>query len=236
VLRRRIEHYVARGALDIEGVGEKLIDQLVEAGLVISLADLYTLTEEQLAGLERMAQTSARNVLAGLEASKTRPFARWLYGMGIRHVGEHMAEVVAEHWGSVAALRAAGHDDLMGVAAIGPAVADSLVAWLADPDEQALVDRMLAAGLSPRPPRPAVAGGVLEGRTFLFTGTLEHMTRREAQEKVKAAGGKLLSGVSANLDVLVVGAKPGTKLKQAQELGLEIMEELAFLELVDGKG
>ena len=235
VLRRRIEHYVARGALDIEGVGEKLIDQLVESGLVTSLADLYSLTEEQLAGLERMATTSARNVLQGVEASKTRPFARWLYGLGIRHVGEHMAEVVAEHWGGVEALRGVDRDDLLGVAAIGPAVADSLVAWLADEHEQATVDRMLAAGLAPRPPGAAVAGGVLGGRTFLFTGTLEHMTRREAQEKVKAAGGKLLSSVSKNLDVLVVGAKPGGKLKKAQELGIEVMPEQDFLALVDGE-
>ncbi len=234
VLKRRIEHYVARGALDVDGMGSKLVEQLVDGGLVTSLADLYALDVDALAALPRMGAQSAGNVVAGIEASKTRPFARWLYGLGIRHVGEHVAEVVAEHWGSVEALRGATQEALEGVAEIGPVVAEGLAAWLADADEQAVVDRMLAAGLAPAEPvTPSAADGVLAGRTFLFTGSLQHMSRREAREKVKAAGGKLLSGVSKNLDVLVVGDKPGSKLKKAQELGVEVLPEDAFLALLD---
>lgn len=235
VLKRRIEHYVSRGALDVDGMGTKLVEQLVDGGLVASLADLYELDVERLAELPRMGEQSARNVVDGLEKSKTRPFARWLYGLGIRHVGEHVAEVVAEHWGGVAALREATPEALEGVAEIGPVVAQTLGEWLADADEQAVVDRMLERGVAPVAPAATTDDGVLGGRTFLFTGALQHMTRREAREKVKAAGGKLLSGVSKNLDVLVVGEKPGSKLKKAQELGVEVMEEEAFLALL-GEG
>ncbi len=235
VLKRRIEHFVARGGMDIEGVGEKLIEQLVEGAHVTRLADLYALDEETLAGLERMGTQSARNVLSGLEASRTRSFSKLLFALGIRHIGQHVAEVVAEHWPDLERLRAVGAEDLVDVAEIGPVVADSLLAWLADDAEQANVDALYAAGLAPVEPAPRVEGeGPLAGRTFLFTGTLEKLSRREANERVKAAGGKLLSGVSKNLDVLVVGAKPGSKLKKAQELGIEVLDEDAFLDLVGG--
>ncbi len=235
VLARRIEHFVSRAAMDVEGMGGKLVAQLVDTGLVTRLADLYTLTQEQLEELPRMGETSARNVLAGLEASKTRPFARVLFGLGIRHVGQHVAEVVADRWGGFEALRGASQEALEDVAEIGPTVASSLVAWLQDEDEQAQVDRMIEAGLAPATPAPAATGdGPLAGRSFLFTGKLERMSRREANEMVKAAGGRLVSGVSKNLDVLVVGEKPGSKLKKAQELGIEVLEEEAFLELVRG--
>lgn len=235
VLRRRIGHFVSRGAMDVEGVGEKLIDQLVETSMVGRLSDLYALDVEALAGLDRMGKQSAANVLTGLEQSKTQTLSRLIYGLGIRHIGEHVAELLANHWPSLEQIRAADEDDLLGANEVGPAVAASLARWSEDADEQADLDRMLELGVAPTAPTPARGeDGVLSGRTFLFTGTLELMTRREAHERVKAAGGRLLSGVSKKLDVLVVGAKPGSKLAAAKELGVEVMEEKDFVELVGG--
>jgi DNA ligase (NAD+) len=234
VLERRIEHFVSRGAMDIEGMGAKLVHQLVAGGHVRELADLYALDEDTLAGLERMGEQSARNVLAGIEASRTRPLARLLHGLGIRHVGETVAETLAQHWPSLEALRAASEEDLQAVAAIGPAVARSLRAFLDDEDEQRNLADMLARGVSPSAPAAADAeGGPLAGRTFLITGTLSGMGRREAQERIKVLGGRLLSSVSKKLDVLVAGAKPGSKLKKAQELGVQVLDEAAFLSLLD---
>jgi DNA ligase (NAD+) len=235
VLKRRIGHFVARGAMDIEGVGEKLIDQLVDGGMVRRLADLYALDEATLAGLERMGELSARNVMQGLQASRTRPLARLFTGLGILHVGETVADKLAERFGTLEALRAASLEELQGLAGIGPAVAASVRAFLDDPAERENLDLLLARGVQPA---PAVRreGGPLAGKTFLFTGTLTRLSRREAQERVKALGGTLLSGVSANLSVLVVGEKPGSKLKKAQELGVAVMEEEEFVRMVEGLG
>ena len=235
VLKRRIEHFVSRGAMDIEGVGEKLIGQLVDSGLVKQLADLYALDEPTLAGLERMGELSARNVLSGVEASRTRPLARLLNGLGILHVGETVADKLADHFGTLQALRAATPDDLQGLAGIGPAVATSVRAFLDDPVERDNLDLMLARGVRPA---PAVRreGGPLSGQTFLFTGTLSKLSRREAQERVKALGATLLSGVSANLKVLVAGEKPGSKLKKAQELGVKVLSEDEFVQLLEESG
>jgi DNA ligase (NAD+) len=233
VLERRIEHFVSRRALDIEGMGSKLVHQLVSGGHVRALADLYALDEATLSGLERMGELSARNVLAGIEQSRTRPLSRLLFGLGIRHVGETVAETLADHWPSLDALRAASEEELVSVAAIGPAVAASLRAFFDDADERRNLDALLARGVRPAPPAPRATGaGPLAGRSFLFTGTLTHMSRREAQERVKALGGRLLSSVSAKLDVLVVGDKPGSKLKQAQELGVTVMDEEGFARLL----
>ena len=235
VLKRRIGHFVSRAAMDIEGVGEKLIDQLVDGGLVRELADLYALDEARLAELERMGELSARNVMEGLEQSRTRPLPRLLNGLGILHVGETVAEKLAEHFGTLEALRAASLEDLQGVAGIGPSVAESVRAFLDDPDERANLDRMLERGV--RPAAVAAGGsGPLAGQTFLFTGTLERMSRREAQERVKALGARLLSGVSANLSVLVAGEKPGSKLKKAQELGIKVLSEDEFVSLLEASG
>ena len=233
VLARRVEHFVSRAALDVDGMGSKLVAQLVEEKVLTSLGDLYALTGEQLMKLPRMGEVSARNVLAGLEVSKTRPFARVLFGLGIRHVGQHVAEVVANHWRDFGALREVKFEQLEDVNEIGPTVAGSLMSWLSDEVEQEQIDRMLDAGLAPAMSSPPATGeGILAGRSFLFTGALEQMSRREANEMVKAAGGRLVSGVSKNLDVLVVGKKPGSKLKKAEALGVEVMEENAFLRLL----
>jgi DNA ligase (NAD+) len=235
VLKRRIAHFVSRGALDVDGVGEKLIDQLVDAGLVKRLADLYALDEATLAGLERMGELSARNVLDGLAASRTRPLARLINGLRIPHVGETVAEKLADHFPTLEALRAAGVEQLQGLAGIGPAVAASVRAFLDDPDERENLDQLLARGVQPAAPTRR-ADGPLAGQTFLFTGTLARLTRREAQERVKALGATLLSGVSANLHVLVAGEKPGSKLKKEQELGVQVLSEDEFVRLLEESG
>jgi DNA ligase (NAD+) len=204
---------------------------------VRELADLYALDEATLAGLDRMGEQSARNVLAGIEASRTRPLARLLYGLGIRHVGETVAGTLAVHWPTLDALRAAGEEELQSVAAIGPAVAASVRAFLDDRTEQRDLEHMLARGVAPQAPAAAAGkdGGPLAGRTFLITGTLSGMSRREANERIKALGGRLLSSVSRNLDVLVAGDKPGSKLKKAQELGVQVLGEEEFGALLRGE-
>lgn len=234
VLRRRIQHFVARRALDIDGMGEKLVDQLVAEGLVGGLSDLFDLDRGKLLALPRMGEVSVTNLLAAVERGKTRSFERVLFGLGIRHVGEHVAEVVAQRWPSLQELRGVTAQEFEDVAEIGPTVAASLSAWLLDADEQAQLDRMVSLGLKPVPPAKTGGGGVLSGRTFLFTGSLVELSRKEATELVKGHGGKLLSGVSKNLDVLVVGEKPGSKLKKAEALGIEVLTEEQFLALVRG--
>jgi DNA ligase (NAD+) len=235
VIKRRIGHFVSRGAMDIEGLGEKLIDQLVDGGHVARLADLYALDEATLAELERMGETSSRNVLAGIEASRTRPLARLLYGLGILHVGETVAEKLAEHWPSLQALAAASEEELQGVAGIGPTVAASVRAFFDDPAERENLGLLAARGVRPSAPVRR-EGGPLAGQAFLFTGTLAGMSRREAQERVKALGATLLSGVSASLHVLVAGEKPGSKLKKAQELGITVLDEGQFRALLARHG
>ncbi len=234
VIRRRIQHYASRGAVDIEGLGVKLVDQLVTEGHVARLSDLYTLDTETLEGLDRMGETSAANLLAAIERSKTQVLSKFLFGLGIRHVGEHVAEVLARHWRSIDALRTADEEALVDLDEIGPVVAASFTAWLVDEEERRDLDRMLELGVAPTPPAAVSSDGTspLAGRTFLFTGSLQDMSRREASAIVKAAGGKILSGVSKNLDVLVVGDKPGSKKKKAEELGIEILTEAEFLALL----
>jgi DNA ligase (NAD+) len=235
VLRRRIEHLVARRALDIDGLGEKLVDLLVSERLVNGLSDLFALDGERLLELPRMGETSVSNLLAAIERGKTRSFERLLFGLGIRHVGEHVAEVVAQRWPTLEGLRGANAQQFEDVAEIGPTVAASLASWLADEGEQAQLDRMMTLGLSPvAPAMPVGDGGILSGKTYLFTGSLVELSRKEATEMVKSHGGKLLSGVSKNLSVLVVGEKPGSKLKKAEALGIEVLTEAEFLALVRG--
>jgi DNA ligase (NAD+) len=234
VLRRRIQHFVARRAMDIDGMGEKLVDLLVSEGLVSGLSDLFDLDAEQLIELPRMGELSVANLLEAVERARTRTFDRLLFGLGVRHVGEHVAEVVAQRWPSIESLRGVTLEQLEDVAEIGPTVAASLGAWLQDPAEQDQLDRMLSLGLAPVAPEQTGGTGELEGRTFLFTGSLTELSRKEATEMVKARGGKLLSGVSKNLDVLVVGEKPGSKLKKAEALGIEVLTEEQFLALVRG--
>jgi DNA ligase (NAD+) len=233
-LKRRLDHFVGRNAMDVEGFGEKLIDQLVDRGLVKGFADLYRLTAETLVPLERMGEKSARNLLANLEHSKTRPLSALLFALGVAEIGEAAAETIAGQFGTLDALRAADVEAVQTIHGIGPRAAESLVGYLKSDAGRTAIDELLALGVAPR---PVVRGrGPLEGKSFLFTGTLAGMTRAEAEARVKAKGGSLLSSVSSRLSYLVAGDKPGSKLKKAEQLGVQVLDEAAFLDLVGKDG
>lgn len=230
VLKARIRHFVQRTAADVEGIGSKLVEQLVDRGLVKRLADLYSLDGETLARLERMGDKSAANIVAGLDRSKRMPLNRFIFALGIRHVGEHAAELVAFHFGTLEKVRGAGAQELEGIKEIGPTMARSMEEFFADADEAAGLDAMIAAGLSPVPFAP-VDEGVLAGKSFLFTGTLS-LPRKEAEAMVKERGGRILSAVSGKLDFLVAGEKAGSKLKKARDKGIAVVTEEEFREML----
>ena len=229
-LKSRIRHFASRGAMDIDGLGEKLVDQLVEHGLVRDFADLYRLDATTLAAMDRMAEKSAANLSGAIAASRRPDLDRFLYALGIRHVGEHLARVLAEHFRSVDAVLAADETALLEVAGIGPEVAKSVRAFADDPKNMAVVRRLLAAGVEPQAPAPASGG--LAGKTFGLTGGLESLTRGEAERRILHAGGRVASSVGKSTSYVVVGADPGSKLAKARKLGVPILDEAAFLELL----
>jgi DNA ligase (NAD+) len=227
-----LEHFVSRGALDLDGIGPKLIEQLVREGLVTRASDLYRLAERraELRELDRMGERSVGKLLAALEAAKRPPLARFLFGLGIRDVGATVAELLAEHFGSLAALGAADDAALTSVKGIGPEVARSIRAWFHDAANAALIRDFEELGVVPEAPRREAAAteGPFAGKSVLFTGTLASMGRSEAEDKAKRAGARILKTVSKNLDILVAGADPGSKLEKARKLGIEIIDEAEF--------
>ncbi len=233
-LKRSIEHYASRGAMDIEGLGESLIDQLVERGLVRTVADLYALDQQTLESLERMGKKSAAKLLEQIERSKTNELWRLLNGLGIRHLGERGAQILAKEYGSLDALRAASLDDLQGVQEVGPVLAASVRAWLDQPANGGLLDRLGLAGVRTTGPRRAAPDGPqpLAGQTFVLTGTLEALSRDEAARAIETRGGTVTGSVSKKTTYLVVGADAGNKLEKARALGVETLDEAAFLQLI----
>ena len=230
-LKRSIEHFVGRHGMDVQGLGEKLIGQLVEGGLVKGVADLYRLTKEQLLALERMGEKSAEKLLAQLESSKTRPLAAFLFALGVLEVGEAAADQIAAHFETLQKLREAGVEDIARIHGIGPKAAASLHGFLHGEEGRPTLEALLAAGVAPAP--SLRRSGKLSGKTFLFTGTLGTLTRQEAEARVRALGGTLLSGVSSRLHYLVAGDKPGSKLKKAEELKVAVLDEAQFLALLE---
>jgi DNA ligase (NAD+) len=230
-LKSRIRHFASRGAMDIDGLGEKLVDQLVERGLVRDFADLYRVGADTLAGLDRMAEKSATNLATAIEGSKRPDLDRFLYALGIRHVGEHLARGLAQHFRDVDAILAADEATLLEVPGIGPEVAASVRAFAADPKNRAVVRHLLAAGVEPQAPAPP--SGALAGKTFVLTGALESVTRGEAESRITRAGGRVSGSVSKNTSYVVVGADPGSKLAKAKKLDVPILDEAALLALLD---
>jgi DNA ligase (NAD+) len=233
-----LRHFVSRGALDIDGVGEKLVARFWELGLVRRPSELYRLTAADLLPLDGFAETSAENAIASIDASRRQSFARVLFGLGIPHVGFVTAEALARQLGSMDALRAAGLQEIEAVEGVGPIIADAVAAWFADPDHAALVDELTAAGLTMETPldERAPALGHLTGMSFVLTGTLERRTREEAAAEIVALGGKVTGSVSKKTSYVVAGESPGSKLAKAESLGVEVLDESGFEALISPSG
>jgi DNA ligase (NAD+) len=231
-LKRSLLHYSSRPALDIQGLGEQVVDALVDSGRVKSCADLYELTEADLLKVPLFAETRAKNLLAQIEASRARPLSKLLFGLGIRHVGEKMAELLAESF-ALEELARADAAALQKVPEVGPVVAETVEAFFRSDDVRALVARLKKAGLDFRKEeRALVAGSPFTGKTFVFTGELTKMTRDEAEEKVKALGGKASGSVSAKTAYVVAGEAAGSKLKKARTLGVPVRTEAEFIDML----
>ena len=232
--KQALLHFAGRRALDIEGLGEKLVDQLVDADLVRSPADLFGLNLGTLAGLERMAEKSAANVLAALDRSKSTTLARFIYALGIRHVGETTARDLASHFGSLDALLAADEAQLLQVADVGPVVAASVAHFFAERHNRKVIEQLRAAGVHWPEGRGKAAAprGPLAGATVVLTGTLPNMTRDQAGERIVAAGGKVSGSVSRKTSFVVAGTDAGSKLDKAQSLGVRVIDEDELLQLL----
>lgn len=230
-LREHIRHFVSRKAMNIDGVGEALVAQLVEKGLVRDVADLYRLTAEELLPLERMGRKLAEKLHRNIEASRQNTLPRLLFGLGIRHVGEHIAEVLARRFLSLPALASAAGEELLSVPEIGPEIAASLTAWFKEEKNLKILERLKEAGISPQEKEKDQAPGSLSGKQFVLTGTLASMTREEAESLILRAGGRATGSVSRKTDYVVAGADPGSKLAKAGQLGVRILTEGEFLDL-----
>ena len=229
-LKQQLRFFGARGAMDVEGLGEKLVEQLVDRGLVRDVADLYALDAETLASLERMGKKSAANLRAQLERSKQTTLPQLLVALGIRQVGEATARALAEHFGTLERLMDASETELQEVRDVGPEVAASIRGFFTERQNRKAIQKLLAAGV--RPAAVTRPKGPLAGKKFVLTGSLESMTRPEAQRRIEALGGRLQASVSKETDYVVVGADPGSKLKKAKTLGLPMLEEKALLKLL----
>ncbi len=252
-LAEAVKHFVSRGAMDIDGVGEKLVERLLALGLIDDAAGLYDLEAAQLAGLERLGDKSAANIVAAVEASKTRPLARVLFALGIPHVGAENAELLVRRFGSVAALREASVEEISETPGIGPIIAESVAGFFRDERNLDLIARLETAGVTMETPagvgaagdggeagpdggadgtpRPA---GPLAGKTLVLTGTLPTLSRQEAADLIVAAGGRVTGSVSSKTDYVVVGDEAGSKLKKAEELGVALLDEAGLRDVLGG--
>lgn len=232
--RRAVEHFASRGAMDIEGLGSRLVAQLVDQGLVHSPADLYGLDVETLSGLERMAEKSAANLVDSLNRSRQTTLPRLLFALGIREVGEVTAAQLARHFGTLQAVAAADAEQLAAVPDVGPVVAAHVAAFFAEPHNREVIEQLLAAGIEYPEEEPLSAQDLpLAGQTYVLTGTLESMTRAAAREALEALGAKVTSSVSKNTSAVIAGAEPGSKLTKAEALGVSVLDESALQELLE---
>ena len=230
-LRETILHFASRGVMNIDGMGDALVNQLTERGLVKNVADIYKLTKDNLLSLERMGDKSGQNILDEIENSKKLPLERVIYGLGIRMVGERTAQFLAEHFGNMEALERAGVEELQNVNEVGPRIAESIVEFFSIAANRKLVERLREAGLTLAGQKKQ-RGTKLAGKTFVLTGTLAHFTRDEAKKMIEHAGGKVTGSVSKKTDYVVAGADAGSKLDKAKELGVKVINEKEMEELV----
>jgi DNA ligase (NAD+) len=226
-----ILHFASRGVMNIEGMGESLVTQLIERGLVKNVADIYDLTKDNLLSLERFADKSAQNILGEIENSKKLPLERVIYGLGIRMVGERTAQFLAEHFGSMEAIENASVEELQNVGEVGPKIAESIAEFFSNPANRKLVDRLRQAKLTLKGEKKE-RGTKLAGKTFVLTGTLAHFTRDEAKKMIEEAGGKVAGSVSKKTDYVVAGSDAGSKLDKAKELGVAVIDEKEMEKLV----
>ncbi len=227
-----LRHFAGRGAMDIEGLGDVMANKLIEAGFVHDLADVYHLTREQLTSLDGVGDKMADLLLTAISGSRSRPLPNLLVGLGIRHVGETVAELLAKHFGDMDAIMAASVDDINNIQGIGPKIAESVCDYFQNPTNRELVEKLAAAGVKMGEPIAPRAEGPLTGREFVLTGRLEHFSRTEAEGRIMALGGEAASSVTKKTTDLVVGAEPGSKLAKAQKLGIRILDEAALMELI----
>jgi DNA ligase (NAD+) len=236
-LRETILHFAGRRVMDIDGMGEALVDQLLTRGMVHSAADLYHLTAEQLLSLERMGEKSATKILDNIENSKKRPLARVLNGLGIPFVGERTGQILADYFGDLDKIAAASVQDLQQADEVGPKVATAIKDFFAEERNRTLVDRLRAAGLQFHQEVRRKAAGALTGLNFVLTGTLPNLTRDEAKDRIEAAGGKVVGSVSKKTNYVVAGEEAGSKLAKAQELGVAVLDETGLLAILsEGPG
>ena len=230
--KESILHFAGRHAMNIDGLGDKIVDQLVDKGLVKDVADLYALKESEVAGLERMAEKSAQNLLEEIEASKKNSLARLIYALGIQFVGERTAQLLAEHFSSLEELAAGKEEELEEVPEVGPKVAASIVEFFSEPANCQLIKKLRKAGVHPTAEKRVVKSQKLAGKSFVFTGSLANRSREEAGELVIQHGGKVSSSVSKKTSYVVVGTDPGSKYEKAKELGVTILTEAEFEKLL----
>jgi DNA ligase (NAD+) len=237
-IKQRLAHFASRNGMDIEGIGEAMAQMFIDTGTVKDPADLYKLDKERLLTFERMGDKSADNLLAAIERSKKPSFDRFLYALGIRHVGEHMAKVLAAHFSSIDALMQAEEGDLLAIHDIGTEVAASIVNYFGNPSNRKTIEKLRAAGVEPQTAagnRTAPSTGVLAGKTFVFTGRLSRMSRQEAKTLALSQGGLVSETIKKGVDYLVAGEDPGSKLDKAGKLGISVISEDNFLMMTEGK-
>ncbi len=232
-VRERIRHFAAKAAFDIDGLGIKLIEQMTARGMLASYADIFSLDEARVAALERMGPKSARNLIAAVNEKKTIPLARFLYALGIRNVGENLAAILAREFGRLENVMSAGRDDLLAIEGVGPEIAESILRFFGQAENQDAIRQILDSGVRIQPPaEKETTPSPFSGKTVVLTGTLASMTRSRAKEIIESFGGKASGSVSRNTDIVLAGAAPGSKLQRALDLGVRVMDEDEFMELV----
>jgi DNA ligase (NAD+) len=232
-LKRSIGHFASKGAMNIDGLGEKAVELFVEKGLIKRVSDLFELTDNDLRQLPRFAEKSSRKLLQAIEASKNRPLSRFIYALGIPHVGEHIARLLAKSFGSLEKMMQATENELRSIYEIGPEIAESVVAFFGEQHNQEEIERLGKKGVTGTvTSKRRVTKETLQGKTFVFTGTLKDFSRDEVGEIVEESGGRISSSVSKKTDYVVVGKKPGSKYDKAKKYGVNCISEQEFKKLI----